>query len=65
MNAREVIFNTISDLVGNFLYYDRKEDEQLNIGDIEKAIKNKEISVEDIIEQFEVELTKGLNLKGL
>lgn len=30
----------IEDLPGNVLYYDRKEDEELKVGDIEQMIKD-------------------------
>lgn len=45
MTRRETVENIISDLVGSFMYYDRKEDEDLPNGHIETAIDNKEITV--------------------
>jgi len=54
------IKNTISDLVSNFLYYDRKEDEDLPVGAIEKAVKSGEITKEEIISQFTEEIDKHL-----
>lgn len=53
------IHNTISDLVSNFLYYDRKEDESLPRGEIEKAVAAGEITVEEIIAYFGQELRSG------
>jgi hypothetical protein len=50
---RELIFGTLEDLVSNFLYYDRKEDEDLPKGAIEKAIKDGEITVAEIVAEFE------------
>ena len=55
MNDEElkaVILGTVEDLVSNFLYYDRKEDEDLPIGAIEDAVKRGVVSVEDIVAQF-------------
>ena len=52
--------NTITDLVSKFLYYDRKEDEELPKGEIEAMIKKGETSIEEIVEVFKNELTKGL-----
>ncbi|MCG7904610.1 MAG: hypothetical protein JAY60_19570 [Candidatus Thiodiazotropha weberae] len=54
------IRNTVTDLVADFLYYDRKEDEDLPRGAIEQAVANKTITSEDIMEMFREELTKGL-----
>lgn len=49
---RENIEATIDDLVGSFLYYDRKEDEELPRGEIEAAVKAGEITVDEIVERF-------------
>jgi len=46
------IDNTIDDLVGKFLYYDRKEDENLPPGEIEREVSMGTISVDYIIERF-------------
>ena len=58
MSKKQEILSCITDLVSNFLYYDRKEDEDLGVGDIEKAIENKEITHEEIIAKFSEELQK-------
>ena len=57
---REHIMDIISDSVSDLLYYDRKEDEDLGVGDIEKAIKKGEITVEEIVTLFANELKDGL-----
>lgn len=49
---RQNILDTADDLMGSFLYYDRKEDDDLPRGAIEDAIKNGEIDVDDIIAVF-------------
>ena len=59
----EHIRGTISDLVSCFLYYDRKEDEDLPRGAIEEAIANGEITVDGILREFKQELIKGLGTK--
>jgi hypothetical protein len=58
-NRRQVIFETLSDTVSRFLYYDRKEDEALPVGRIEEAIKNGWITVEEIVAFFKEELEKS------
>jgi hypothetical protein len=54
------IENTIKDLVSSFLYYDRKEDEELPVGEIERALDEGEITVDEIIKIFADSLKKGL-----
>jgi len=56
----KIIEATIKDLVADFLYYDRKEDESLPMGEIEKEIENGNLSVSDIVNVFECELKKNL-----
>lgn len=57
---KNAIIATVKDLVANFIYYDRKEDEDLEVGDIEKSIANGDMSIKDIVSVFESELTKRL-----
>jgi hypothetical protein len=49
---KKKILNTLDDLVGSFLYYDRKEDEGLPVGAIEKAVLNKEITIDEMVIYF-------------
>jgi hypothetical protein len=55
-SKREIILDTVSDLVGRFMYYGRKEDEELPLGAIEEQIKAGQITVEEIVAQFESQL---------
>lgn len=51
--TRQIIMNKASDMMSNFLYYDRKEDEELGVGDIEYAIQRGVVSIEeDLIALF-------------
>ena len=59
-SRRELILDTVSDLVSNLLWYDRKEDEDLPRGEIEAAIAAGEITVEEIVVAFAAELSGGL-----
>lgn len=47
---REKIQNTLSDLIGNFFYYDRKEDPDLPVGAIEQAVKEGVVTTDELIE---------------
>ena len=49
---RQHVLDAADDLMGKFLYYDRKEDDDLAIGDIEATIAAGEITVDEILEVF-------------
>lgn len=57
---KQNILATVSDLVANFAYYDRKEDEELPRGEIEEAIQKGEITIDEIVECFRKELEEAL-----
>jgi hypothetical protein len=57
---RKTIKNTISDMVADLLYYDRKEDDALPMDAIDGAIRRGEITVDEIVAQFRDDLAKGL-----
>lgn len=46
------ILGHVSDLVGDFVYYDRKECEDLSYDDLRKAIVSGEITVDEIVDKF-------------
>ena len=56
----KLIHNTTKDLAVKFLYYNRKEDEELPVGAIEEAIKSGETSVAEIVSVFEKALRENL-----
>jgi hypothetical protein len=49
---------TIMDMVSNLMYYDRKEDESLPVGEIERLCEVGATSIEEIIEMFATEMRK-------
>lgn len=51
-SRREIILATMSDLVADFLYYDRKEDQNLPRGEIEAAIESGEVTVDELAAAF-------------
>ena len=55
-NTRDKILRVADDLASSFLYYDRKEDEDLPVGSIEEAIHNGEVTVDEIVEAFKANL---------
>lgn len=48
----EIIQDTVADLASKFMYYDRKEDEDLPVGAIEEALKAGEVSVDQLAGLF-------------
>ena len=58
---KEIILNTVVDLVDSFLYYDRQDDEDLPLDAIKNAIANEEISIDEITAYFRAMLIERLN----
>jgi hypothetical protein len=51
-DRKQQILDVVDDCVSDLLYYDRKEDEDLPRGEIEKAIQAGEITAQDIADHF-------------
>lgn len=60
LGRRELILGAVEDLVADFLYYDRKEDEDLPRGAIEAAVQASDPSYHEIVGQFAKSLHEGL-----
>ncbi len=61
MKSKKVmLFATIVDLVAGLLYYDRKEDEDLSVSDVEALFKSGEVTIDEVTDWFQLQLTKGL-----
>lgn len=58
-SRRQCIIDTVDDLVAQFMYYDRKEDEDLPSGAIDEALVAGEISVEEIVTEFRTKLSQA------
>jgi hypothetical protein len=61
-DIKQEIINAVDGLVSSFLYYDRKEDEELQVGQIEDSITAGKVTTEEIVDRFKEELLKGLEL---
>jgi hypothetical protein len=48
LRTRSVILDTIQDLVADFLYYDRQEDQYLPVGAIEQALGTGVITLDEV-----------------
>lgn len=60
-SMHDVVQPTVSDTVGRFLYYDRKEDEALPEGGIEDLIAAGLLTIDELVEMFAAELRAGLS----
>lgn len=58
---KQNILDTISDLCSDFLYYDRKEDESLNVEQLNSAVKNGEITIDEMVSEFRKHLENTFN----
>ncbi len=56
----DTILRTVDDLVGELLYYGRKEDEDLPRGEIEALIALGALTVDQIVERFREALEGAL-----
>lgn len=52
MTTKQKIHGAVEDLVASLLYYDRKEDEDLVLGEIEDAITAGEVTVDELTNVF-------------
>lgn len=57
---KQIILGKIGDLVSSFLYYDRKEDEDLSIAELKSAINNGIINSDEIVSEFKNELERQI-----
>ena len=57
---KQKILDCICDLTSDFLYYDRKEDEDLAVGDIENAVREGEICIDDMVNKFREKLEEHI-----
>jgi hypothetical protein len=49
---KQVILTRIADLCADFLYYDRKEDNKLPVERLNQAVRNNEITIDEMVAEF-------------
>jgi hypothetical protein len=54
------ILDLIEDMTSNFLYYDRKDDEDCPRGEIEKLVKSGDITIDEMTIKFKEVLEKNI-----
>lgn len=60
MKLKELALNSIDDLVANFAYYDRKDDEELSSKDLEILIDGGYLTRDEIVERWAKAVDKWL-----
>lgn len=58
---KKILKSTIDDLVSDFIYYDRKEDEDLPLNEIENMINRGETNIDEIVKVFKEVLICSIN----
>jgi hypothetical protein len=61
---KQTILNTINDLCADFLYYDRKEDEDLSSNQLKEAVESGEITVNEMVAEFRKKLETTFNINN-
>lgn len=57
MSRREKILSVLNDMVADLMYYNRKEDESLPVGAIEQAIREGEITLDEMLAYVRKQIT--------
>jgi archaellum biogenesis protein FlaJ (TadC family) len=52
MNKKQYVLYLIDNAVTDLLYYDREEDAQLGVGEIERMVKEGEITLDEMYNAF-------------
>lgn len=58
---KQAILDMVDDLVLRFTYQDRKESSTLPEGSLERALKEREITIDEIVDQFRKSLEESLD----
>lgn len=58
---KQIILDTITDLCSNFLYYSRKEDEDLSVDQLNEAVKSGQITIDEMVDEFRKNLEATFN----
>jgi hypothetical protein len=58
---KQLVLDTISDLCSDFLYYDRKDDDELDIETLNRIVKTGEITIDEMVFAFRKHLEDNFN----
>lgn len=57
---KTVVLGVMKDTMADFLYYNRKGDQDLKVGEIEEAIANGAVTIEELCDVVRTELYKAI-----
>jgi len=60
LSKKEQALIIVPDLTADYLYYNRKEDEELSVSDIENLFNSGELTVDEVVEVFKEALINGI-----
>lgn len=60
IEPKDLIFSTIDDLVLDLVKFDRKDDEELPFGVIDGMVKNRQLTIEQMVTRFREALEVNL-----
>ena len=60
---KQIILDTIADLCAVFLYYDRKQDENLTIEQLKESVNSGEITIDEMVAEFRKHIENTLRQK--
>jgi hypothetical protein len=58
---KELFLAIIEDVISDYLYYDRKNDDDLSIGDVNGLIESGCVTIDDVIDKFTTYLKECLS----
>ena len=61
---KSIILSRIQDLCSDFLYYDRKEDEELSMQQLNEAVASGAVTIDQMVAEFRKGLECTFNDKG-
>ena len=61
MTSKNQVLDVVSDLFASFVYYDRKDDAEINVGEIERMIFHEEITIDEITSEFRRHLDRHMS----
>ncbi len=62
MVKRATVLAALEDMISGFLYYDRKEDDNLPLGAIEEAITRKKLTMDEMTQRFRDALQESVEI---
>ncbi len=63
-NLKKIILDRIDGLMSDFLYYDRKNDDELSMEQLNNSVASGEITVDEMVLEFQKYLEATFNKKG-